>query len=345
MKINSKGEFVIILNPVNKGSIIEKICKRFSEELGSLSKKVRIRDKCDHKSDNSIFMHYQNLVLCPSECSSRKFAFVYHVDDLKKLHTVQKLLSHGVTLLFVSTAQMKFIQTILPIKKRRNQLQFVGIGTDLAFNNEINPTRPVTIGIASNLYPDSRKNEKWILDALCLLDPRKVRIEFCGKRWEEYADYLRERHFTVQVKSIRARNYLSEYEVLLRVMKKWDVSIYAGFDEGSLGILDAYFSGCKVLVTKQGFHLDLQLTKDSYFVSKFGMKRKLLSIVESKHFELNEKNNFFSWNIMAKRILSLTSCDANTPNPHFMSVQRLDWTVSIVLVYIMVRNTLIRVVH
>ena len=47
------------------------------------------------------------------------------------------------------------------------------------------------------------------------------------------------------------------YEAILGRLTHFDYYLYMGWDEGSMGTLDALAAGVKTIVTPQGFHLDL----------------------------------------------------------------------------------------
>lgn len=333
------GEISFVLNNSNEGWIIEKLCSRLAKQLESHKFKPKIVSKCEHRSRYTVFMHYQNVEVCSEHCLTKKFAFVYHVDDLQKLLIIRKLLKRGITLFFISRSQLQFVYKVLRLRSYRSQLRYIGIGTDLAQESESMYQRPLTIGIASHRYPDGRKNEKWIRDALNSQDPHKIRIIFYGKRWEGEAEFLRSRNFNVEILRINSKDFKDEYLELLRRMREWDIAIYAGFDEGSLGILDAYFLGCDLLVSRQGFHKDLNLGEDNYFMGKFAMRKKLSDLVQTRYFDRNLKSDFFSWETMALRIVRNLEClDDNEDFEGDVMIKR-DWKETNVLMRIVIRNS------
>lgn len=333
------GEISFVLNTHNEGWIIEKLCTRLAKQLESQGFKPKIVSKCEHRSRYTVFMHYQNVEVCSEHCLTKKFAFVYHVDDLQKLLIIRNLLKRGITLFFISRSQLKFVYKVLRLRSYRSRLRYIGIGTDLAQEAESMYQRPITIGIASHRYPDGRKNEKWIRDALISQEPQKVRIVFYGKRWEGEAEFLKSRNFNVEILRIESKDFKDEYLELIQRMKEWDIAIYAGFDEGSLGILDAYFLGCDLLVSRQGFHKDLNLGEDNYFMGKFSMRRKLSDLIQTIYFNRYLKSDFFSWKTMALRMVRNLECLDDGEVFEGGVMIKWNWKETNVLMMIVIRNS------
>ena len=49
-----------------------------------------------------------------------------------------------------------------------------------------------------------------------------------------------------------------DYEIYTNLMSTFDYFLFWGFDEGTMGYLDAVAAGVETLVTPQGYHLDVK---------------------------------------------------------------------------------------
>ena len=284
----------------NRGWVIEKIMTRLMEQfrccgIDSFEAKDEL---CDLDTDFHIFMHYQHVTKCSDNCKAQKIAFVYHVDDLFRLIVIFSLLARGFHLLFISEhtrSQIHFLTLGLFSKK----LSSVGIASDIAKPVD----RRITCGVSSNVYPDKRKNESWILEVCNVLKPNDIEFEFIGKRWDEVAFELQRKGFSVRIfESLKP--FDEDYSEVLSRMRGWDLVLYLGFDEGSLGILDAVLSGIDVLVSSQGFHLEMGLSDEDLFTSYSDFQSKLKSKVEKFALQ-NEMSFYYSWGGMASRVTSI----------------------------------------
>jgi hypothetical protein len=53
------------------------------------------------------------------------------------------------------------------------------------------------------------------------------------------------------------KDNVEHYKIVLDRLPTFDYYLYMGFDEGSMGFLDALAAGIPTIVTRQGFHLDI----------------------------------------------------------------------------------------
>jgi hypothetical protein len=82
------------------------------------------------------------------------------------------------------------------------------------------------------------------------------RFEIIGSGWEKVIPYLENAGATVNYFP-GTGNGIEDYKINLERVPAFDYFLYMGFDEGSLGLLDALAANIPTIVTPQGFHLDI----------------------------------------------------------------------------------------
>lgn len=108
------------------------------------------------------------------------------------------------------------------------------------------------LGIMHRTYEDHRKNEKALIDICKDLDTDYFVFKIMGAGWNNIVDTLITMGFEVE--------YYNEfnYEIYTKLIPSLDYYLFWGFDEGSMGYLDALRAGIETIVTPQGFHLDVK---------------------------------------------------------------------------------------
>lgn len=111
----------------------------------------------------------------------------------------------------------------------------------------------IRIGITTRLYtPDPCKRE-WMLQQLAeMIDPLDFSFTIMGAGWDTIVQTLRSKKFEV---AYYPEFHLGQYRALVPT---FDYYLYLGWDEGSMGFIDALFAGVKTIATRQGFHLDIR---------------------------------------------------------------------------------------
>lgn len=264
----------IVLHENNEGWILEKFAQKIANALDKNKYNVQVSRLPDKNAEIIFWMHYLNVDLSLLGKPKIHFAVVPHVDHPKKLAQLQKITRNDVNLICFSKELENKLKVTFPNNSKILSLEF---GNDLAPKE-----RKFIIGMASNIYSDGRKNEKWISEFGVKYFHANIKFVFIGKRWEETVETLTQVGLECEIYN-SGKNIEASYEVVIDQLKKLDLCIYTGFDEGSLGALDAYMLGIPLLISKQGFHLEFGLDETSYFVNNSDFEIKLLNKVESFH--------------------------------------------------------------
>lgn len=146
-------------------------------------------------------------------------------------------------------------------KGTRDQLIAAGVRKDRicyinpAQDGQIRPKK-VSLGFMHRVYNDNRKRESMLIDICKLIDNRIFKFIIMGSGWDEIVSEIRKMGFEVE--------YYPEFEKAKynELMVNLDYYCYFGFDEGSMGYLDAVAAGIGTIVTPQGYHLesDIEIT-------------------------------------------------------------------------------------
>lgn len=287
----------------NRGWVIEKIMNRTIEQFERLGIEVLVgQDSCIGDVDAHFFMHFQHVEPCSKVCRAKRFVFVYHFDDIFKLLQIVALLWKNHYLLVISNETRNRINRFtLGIFSKK--VFSVGIASDISNPGTWRRDTPLICGVSSHVYPDGRKNESWIVRICQSLDPSQIEFEFVGKRWDPIVRELRELGFRAIMFNDKG-NSDKDYSEVIERMKGWDLALYLGFDEGSLGILDAVLLGREVLVSLQGFHLELGLQEGELFRNYSEFERKIKARL-SKRKSLVRLNSYYSWKEVGERVFAI----------------------------------------
>lgn len=154
---------------------------------------------------------------------------------------------------------------------------------------------------------DHRKNINAILEICNAINSDYFKFTIMGRGWDDTVAQMRKKGFEV--------NYYSEFEYktyMNEVMPSLDYYLFWGYDEGSMGFLDALAAGVKTIVTPQGFHLDYNnaitypcRTIPEFITTLKGIQREKEILVESVRthswYEYTRKHVEI-WNYITRRV-------------------------------------------
>ncbi len=276
----------IILDPVHQGWVLEKIAKKIVDYWPKTNKPI-ISNLPKSSFELTHWMHYMNV---PPEylkySKSIHTVQVTHVDSQLKLNYLEKLVKLGAIPIFMSQQHSEQVSGQIHDKFESHVIL---PGSDVAlFSNRIR------ILISSNFYPDGRKNENFLINLA-----KEVRLDgfhftIIGKSWGRVAKFLIEAGAQVKLFSPQDLDYPS-YEAQLGILKGVDCYLYLGFDEGSLGSLDAYLSGTPMIISKQGFHLEFKSRPDIVLFENFADFKKAFTRISPRNQISPSELSKWSW--------------------------------------------------
>lgn len=228
---------------IDTGWILNKFATRMQDELEKLGIHAEIGKGIDPNADINHHISYHTYEPIRNE---RDTLMITHVDSQNKVD----LLKHQ-----LKTASMGICMS----KDTMNQLTAYGIPRDkLCYVNPaqdgvIRPKKYV-LGVTHKNHAsiDKRKRIEALVDICRNISPDYFQFKIMGSGWEKVVLSIRKLGFDVE--------YFSEfeYEEYIRLMPSLDYYLFWGFDEGSMGYLDALAAGIGTIVTPQGYHLDIQ---------------------------------------------------------------------------------------
>ena len=258
----------LVLHPDQEGWILHKIAQRMKRELESMEIETKIVSDPEGNADVFFWLYYgHNGIIEHAKSSPQKgihSAFVTHVDDAVKTNKVAKLVNNKIDLVFMSEDHANTVSAALGLNKFFNIL----LGSDLSAYDV-----PYRVGIFSKRFSDGRKNEKWLIRLAKEIDLSDVEIIFVGSGWKVVASKLQ----SLGVSTIRYdddENKYPEYSEFPGIYKSLDLFLSPSFDEGSMGSLDAFILGRDMLISRHGFHIELELDDENYLDSYQDLKGK-----------------------------------------------------------------------
>jgi hypothetical protein len=287
----------IIVHPGNSGWILEKIALRIAEEFAKKNLVVEVKNEPQFNSDITFWIQFSDKTLNPKlvkEKNSVWSALVTHIDDAETLMRFKSLNSVGIDLVFMSQAHASHISNIVEFT---NTPFAIRVGSDVATKNA-----KYHVGIVSKCFSDGRKNEKWLIHFAESGLLKDVSISIVGAGWQNVVKALREKDIEVHLYDELSSPGLS-YTEILKIQKAFDLFFYFGFDEGSLGALDAYLLGTDLLVSNQGFHTEFRINEKSLFSDLSDAKIKF-ELKKTEFFRGKAEKGDWSWENSATQLLN-----------------------------------------
>jgi hypothetical protein len=192
-------------------------------------------------------VHYLYL---DGELHGRNTLSITHVDRTAKLHVLRQRMKKAE--MGICMSRMTLEQLVLSGIPREKLCYITP-----AHDGEVVPRR-IVIGITSQIRRDGAKREDVLIKMARTIRLDAFHFEIVGPNWESVIPYFQAAGAEV---SYNSGMYLASNEEHLRLvherLKRFDYYLYMGWDEGSMGFLDALAAGIPTIVTPQGFHLDI----------------------------------------------------------------------------------------
>lgn len=287
-KYRYKGEKKLNINIIIKdnGWILEKFANSLCDELNKLGCNAKVSNDYDKSCDIN---HYCGASFC--DVSNNKTTFmITHVDTAYKLETIKRQTNNGALGICMSeeTKNRLVAAGVVP-----NRVCYISPAQD----GLLKPKK-ITLGFTHRVYGDNRKRESMIVDVCKKVNASHFKIVIMGSGWEEIVKQLVELGVEVDYYSDFDK---TKYNALFDEM---DYYCYFGFDEGSMGFLDAIASGTKTIVTPQGYHLDSGCGID-YPVRTIQDIVDALNSIDSSREKYYKFLDTWTWENFAKKHLQL----------------------------------------
>lgn len=225
----------------DSGWIIEKFALRMQEQLERKGIKAVIGRTVDEAADINHHIDFGGYEPIRDNRDTVMLTHVLHSDIAEKI--IHQLTVARMGICMSRETMDKMVCLGVP----REKLCYVNPAQD----GNMKPKKYV-LGITHRNYIDHRKRQSALLDICDKLDPLYFSIKIMGRGWETYVAKLKEMGFETE--------YYPEFDYVtyMNLMPTFDYFLFWGFDEGTMGYLDAIAAGVETLVTPQGFHLDVK---------------------------------------------------------------------------------------
>lgn len=256
---------VNIVNYEKDSWILEKFALKMQSELAKMEIECSIKDCVDKDADINHHLIYNNYNGVPS---SHDTLMITHIDDSYKLEKAINGVKNSCMGICMSSQMMNWL---VQMGADKTKLCYV-----VPAHDQVAKPRKTKIGLASRVYPDGRKNEKFLNRLAKELDPAYFRFTIMGAGWENQVDALRAAGFEVEYDDefIREKYY--------PMIESLDYYLYMGHDEGQMGFVDAAAAGVPSIVTPQGYHLDAPAALTNPFDTYEELRDILLSIQDRR---------------------------------------------------------------
>lgn len=237
-KMKEREQLKINIISNQDGWIMTKFPACMSEELHRLGVEASVSAEYDSSADinHSFYLEYEGRM------NAYTTFMITHVMKGRYLAYIKEKTAQGAIGICMSRATRDLL---ISYGIRPDRVCYINPAQD----GQIHP-RKIVLGFTHRRYKDHRKRETMLLDICKQVNPEVFRFVIMGAGWEDIIAELEQMGFEAE--------YYPEFdkEKYNELMPNLDYYCYFGFDEGSMGYLDAVAAGIGTIVTPQGYHLD-----------------------------------------------------------------------------------------
>lgn len=224
------------------------IFKKFADRMKSILEKnnVEVTISSQPREDVDINHHIPYVAYAPQKNDT---LMITHVDNIRKIELLKKQLNVAGMGICMSKDTL---DQLVSCRVDRGKLCYI----NPAHDGVIRPHKYL-IGITHKCHEeDLRKRSTALLDVLAGVDAEYFKFFIMGAGWQDIVQEMIRMGFEVE--------YYEDfiYDTYNMMMQKIDYFMYMGFDEGTMGYLDALAAGAGTIVTPQGYHLDVDCEID-----------------------------------------------------------------------------------
>lgn len=245
--MEGKDMKIHIISPgPESGWIIYKFGKSVYEQLLKLGYNATISSVFEPSADINHYFAPNNIGYSKfSKVDNHSTFMITHVDTALKLEQIKTLTSKGAIGICMS---LETRDKLIASGVKRNRICYVNPAQD----GQLSPKK-ISLGFTYMIHSDCRKRDDILIDICKEISPNIFRFVIMGRGWESIVEEVKAMGFEVE--------YYSEFDKQKynELMVQLDYYCYFGFDEGSMGFLDAMAAGIGTIVTPQGYHLDTEV--------------------------------------------------------------------------------------
>ena len=289
---NNNKDVQVILDPVTRGWVIEKIANNLiSRKNSNFTLDLFYIPRRGYRITH--WMHYLNVSRDFIKTDKGIHTFlVPHIDSIQKEQEFLLNINAGAFPIFLSREHAERTSKRLKLDSIPH---YISPGSDLAEEK-----LRFRVVISSHIYPDGRKNEHFLIQLAQEISLKNFHFIFIGKSWSKVEESVRKSGATVEWLNPNNSPF-PNYKQSLEIIRGCDVFLYLGDDEGSLGALDAYLLGIPLLISNQGFHREFTGRNSIYLFDDYSsFKTNIIELSSSMNSIDYEK---WTWYTMTTKYL------------------------------------------
>jgi hypothetical protein len=269
------------------GWVLRKIGLNLVSNLVDLGIEAEYVTEPNPASDINHFLHFSFAEAVPGSITT---TMITHVDDAIKARRLKEVLS---TQINGGICMSKYhLEELVDFGIERTQLSYVLPALD------VNQVRKIHFTIQGNRYRDGRKNEVFLKQLANEIDLTFAEFSFFGTGWEEIVEILRKAGAEVTIHP-PSTDFAHDYVHMINALKVADYYVNMGWDEGSLGSLDAFVNRTSMIVSAQGYHLHISDDSVEYF-NDYSEFRNIFESISARQAQKQMIANNMSWQQYAK---------------------------------------------
>lgn len=249
----------------DKGWILRKFAVKMQKELEKQGYQCSVSSVTDTSADINHHIIYDSWDPIASYNDTLMITHIVSYNELERIKFQMQVAEMGICM------SRETMERLAAYGIPREKLCYINPAQD----GIIKPKKYI-LGITNKTHEDHRKSENVLINLCEVLKPDYFAFKIMGTGWSTIVAVVRSMGFQV--------DYYDEfdYEEYIKLIPSLDYFLYWGFDEGSMGYLDALRAGVETIVTPQGFHLDVKdgITYSCRTISDF--KEVLLHLQEKR---------------------------------------------------------------
>ena len=286
-----KGEKIKSINliiPENDSWILNKFANSVKEELEQMDAKYKVEISTKFNSFFDVNHFFTSDT--PTKINNVTTFLITHINTQYQIDEILKATNAGAVGICMS---LETRDMLLSSGVKRDKICYINPAQD----GQIKP-RKIVLGFTHRTYRDFRKRESMLIDVCQCISPEVFKFVIMGAGWEKIIEELNSLSFEV--------DYYPQFDKdkYNQIITSLDYYCYFGFDEGSMGFMDAVAAGVDTIVTPQGYHLDI---KDgiTYPVRTVDDIVDVLKTIETKRLKSTKFSNTFTWRLYTKKHLEV----------------------------------------
>jgi hypothetical protein len=267
--------------------VLRKIGLKLVENLVELGIEADYVTAPNPESDINHFMHFSFAETVPGSIST---TMITHVDDAIKARRLKEILSQQVNGgICMSRYHM---EELIDYGISPEKLSYVLPALD---NTQV---RKIHFTLHGNRYRDGRKNEEFLKRLARSIDLSFAEFSFFGTGWEEIVEILTKAGVDVTVQ-LPTEDFTEDYVRMNKALELADYYVNMGWDEGSLGSLDAFVNRTSMIISAQGYHLNV-FDKNTRYFSNYEEFHSIFQSISAEQAHKQEIAKNMSWQQYAK---------------------------------------------